>query len=413
MSVVPGTGASTGPAPQPDPVVPADGSPASADGDQVVGDRLATRLGRWRALLLALAVLLVVTVATMGLRTPGSDIPLAVDNHKHDGARALARVLAGYGVSVASMGSVDDAAAAGAQGATVVVVNAGALTDTQRRTLAGTGGDVVVLGTLYQDLDGLADALTSTGTSAAATTTLTPQCTDPDARAAAALSGSRGSVTIDTTAAPGATGCFPVSGGTYAYAVAPLDGGGTLRVVADATIAQNQNLTTAGNAALLIRAMGHHEQVVWLDGKHLASGSFFQSGMVPPWLPVLLLQLILAAGVLAVVDGRRFGRIVTEPLPVVVRAVETTVGRGRLYRSAKARGHAAQALRAGSALRLARRLGLPAGAGRDHLVHAVSAATSLPPEVIDRTLYGPPPTTDQRLADLAHQLDQLESEVHT
>ena len=44
---------------------------------------------------------------------------------------------------------------------------------------------------------------------------------------------------------------------------------------------------------------------------------------------------------------------------------------------------------------------------------AVSAATSLPPEVIDRTLYGPPPTTDQRLADLAHQLDQLESEVHT
>ena len=44
---------------------------------------------------------------------------------------------------------------------------------------------------------------------------------------------------------------------------------------------------------------------------------------------------------LALWRGRRLGPLVAEPLPVVVRAAETTEGRARLYRRARARGRAA------------------------------------------------------------------------
>ena len=39
--------------------------------------------------------------------------------------------------------------------------------------------------------------------------------------------------------------------------------------------------------------------------------------------------------------GRRLGPLVVEPLPVVVKAVESTQGRGRLYRRVRDRAHAA------------------------------------------------------------------------
>ena len=60
---------------------------------------------------------------------------------------------------------------------------------------------------------------------------------------------------------------------------------------------------------------------------------------------------------------RRLGRLVREPLPVVVRAVETTERRGRLYRRAGDRARAAAVLRLAPADRLARRLAVRRGAG--------------------------------------------------
>ena len=80
----------------------------------------------------------------------------------------------------------------------------------------------------------------------------------------------------------------------------------------------------------------------------------------------------LAVVLLALARGRRLGRLVREPLPVVVRAIETTESRGRLYRRAGDRGRAAQVLRAGTAARLSRRLAVPPGAAAASLVQAVS-----------------------------------------
>ena len=85
--------------------------------------------------------------------------------------------------------------------------------------------------------------------------------------AAATLRGSKGAVTVDGV--PGAVGCFPVKDGAYAYATAPLSSGAVLRVVADRGALTNARLATAGDAALGVRALGHHDRVVWLDAAHL------------------------------------------------------------------------------------------------------------------------------------------------
>ncbi|AMD86510.1 hypothetical protein AXF14_01470 [Actinomyces radicidentis] len=381
---------------------------AAPGADQVLGAPVRERLRRWRPFAIALAVLLVVALLTTWSRPETSSTPLATTNPGDDGAQALTALLRDEGVTVTTVSSVDDAVAASSEGAAVALVNAGSLSAADRERLAGAGGDVVVIGSTYQALTGLTH-LTSSGASASSSTPLEARCEDPDAVAAATLLGSRGSVATDGVR--GAVGCFPVAVGTYAYATAPLPSGAVLRVIADSAALTNARLATAGNAALGVRALGHHDRVVWLDGDHMEPPSLWDTTSVPPWTPVVLAQLGLVVLALALVRGRRMGPVVVEDLPVAVRATETTRGRGRLYRRAGDRAHAARVLRAGTATRLGRRLGVPAGAATDELVAAVARATGRPEPLVHEVLACDPPTDDRALADLAVQLDRLESEA--
>ena len=86
-------------------------------------------------------------------------------------------------------------------------------------------------------------------------------------------------------------------------------------------------------------------------------------------------------------------------------------GRGRLYRRAKDRDRAAESLRAATALRLVRKLGLPPGTERAAVARTAAQATGWPQRTVDKILRGPIPSNDRALADLAVQLDRLESEV--
>ncbi|HYN66579.1 MAG TPA: DUF4350 domain-containing protein, partial [Ornithinibacter sp.] len=114
---------------------------------------------------------------------------------------------------------------------------------------------------------------------------------------------------------------------------------------------------------------------------------------------------------LALARGRRLGRLVHEPLPVVVRAIETTESRGRLYRKAGDRTRAAAVLRAGSSERLVRRLAVGRGAGPAALVHAVTLSTGLRDTEVADILFGPAPPDDAALIHLAQQLTDLEERV--
>ena len=386
-------------------------------GDQVTGEPLTARLRRWRPFMLAMGVLLLVAVIGSLTQPRQSKTPYAINNPRSDGAQALARLLRHEGASVEDVRSPRAAVRAAQPGTTVALLNAGDLTQSERDELASTGADIVVIGALYQDLSGLSrsSGLTASGQSASTDTVLTAQCPDADATAAASVAGSRGSVQVDT--GTDAIACFPVAqpdpdGSVHAaYATTTTRGGGALRVIADATAVTNSRLAEEGHASLAVRALGRHQHVLWFDASQQEAPTVWDDVSMPRWMPVLMVQGAVIVLALAVVRGRRFGRIVVEDLPVVVRATETTRGRGRLYRRAGARDRAAETLRSATALRLSRRLGLPRAAERDAVAHAAARATGWPPRLVGDLLCGPVPSNDRALAGLAVQLDRLESEV--
>lgn len=389
----------------PGPAVQEGGAP-----DQVITERLGSRLRRWRPVALAMGLLLVVTLATMWMEPRTSSRPLAIDNPRADGTMALAELLRHEGITVSQAASTRETISSARPGMTVAVVSPSDLSPTQRQELAGSGADVVVIGSTYEDLSGLTQVQTS---GISTTTALEADCRDPDAQAAQSIASSKGSLGLEQ--APQAQGCFPVDDTRFSYVTEALPGGGTLRIFSDPRILTNSQLTKEGHAALGIRALGHHESLIWLDAAHAKdmTPTAWYAPTTPPWLAVLLVHLSLAVLVLAVVRGRRLGALIPERLPAVVRSTETTVARGRLYRSAADRERAASALRRGSAVRLSHTLGLGAGAGREALLEALTRATGMHRPVLDALLYGPVPANDQSLADLAVNLDNLESKAHS
>jgi hypothetical protein len=108
-------------------------------------------------------------------------------------------------------------------------------------------------------------------------------------------------------------------------------------------------------------------------------------------------------------QGRRLGRLVTEPLPVVVRSAETTLGRAALYRRARARGRAAQVLRAAAGRRIAVRCGLPRTAAPQVVAAVAAEQSGRSTDEVANLLSGPDPRDDDELVRLARALDSLES----
>jgi hypothetical protein len=131
----------------------------------------------------------------------------------------------------------------------------------------------------------------------------------------------------------------------------------------------------------------------------------------PTWLGAVLVLAGAAFLLFVLARGRRLGRLVPEPLPVVVRAGETTESRAELYRAARDRPRASAVLRRATATRLAARLGLPPSAPADVLVAAVAVATGTRTEDVRALLTGPVPTTDAELVALAQQLAHLEEKA--
>ncbi|WP_062298653.1 DUF4350 domain-containing protein [Demequina maris] len=374
------------------------------------------RLGIAAVVLLAGLVALLV----IGAR-PGDYTPLSTENSTPTGTRAVAQILRGHGVEVRQVDRLARSAVREPDATTVVIANASLLTGGQVRSLMDYPGDLVLLGES-------GDALAALGIDATEEPVLLPEtveagCADPDAQAA-------GTARVDVLglAADGAAAevCFTQRSGLSAFARVD-DGTRTVTAIASAELLTNARLDDAGHAALAIRALGRHPDAVWYvaDGFDPSLLTWAGSGggdvpteveatpdFLPPGTGTALYALALAALLAAVWRARRFGALVAEPLPVVVRASEATRGRARLYRRARATGRSAASLRAAAALRMGRRIGVGRTDGRDALVTAVARASGRPETDVDRLLYGPAPADDAALLTLISELDALESEVH-
>ncbi|WP_084077127.1 DUF4350 domain-containing protein [Demequina sp. NBRC 110057] len=379
---------------------------------------------RRRPVAIVAAILFVGLVAILVWSArPEDSTALSPDNPGTDGARAAAQILRDQGVEVrysTTLGSirVDDPAST-----TLVVAAPDSLRDHQIDALLAYPGDLVFLGTDDRVLTAAQTGMATAGVWGS-TTTVPAACEDPDALAAGQIE--VGPEAVAGSPSAGTTVCFLTGDGTAGYLDVERDAG-RMTMLASAQIVTNDRLDVAGNASLTLHTLGRHQTVEWYVAS-LADASVptWEGGqpvevpddvtLAPDYLPPGTLQaafaLALAVLVAALWRARRFGPLVREPLPVVVRASEATRGRARLYRRAGAAGRAGAALRAHAATRIGARLGVPRSASPDALVDAVARATGRRRDDVARVLYGPPPAGDAALMSLIAQLDALESEVH-
>lgn len=402
-------------------------APAVAEGSTaVMGDGTTARgraRARWRSARWPLAVLGVTALAAgiASLLEPTSDTdPYSPGNAGANGSRAVAEILRDRGVTVETADTTARVTALAGPGSTVLVVGTTLLTDDQLDRLVDTGADLVVIEPdLPRHVERLTGGALTTTYGRGAPTTRQPGCDDPTAVAAGALEVTGGVLAQDDRAVVCWTG--PDRDGAWGT-VSPGAGVGRVTVLGDPSTMTNERLDEGGNAALVLRTLGRHETLVWYTPSLTDSGQTggpaaggappTLSDLLPAWAGPVGLQLAVVLLTLVLWRARSLGPVVTEPLPVLVRAAETTTGRGRLYRRARSRGHAAAALRAGAARRCAARLGLPRSADAPAVVDALAHASGRPTEQVAALLYGPPPTDDDGLLRLARQLDELESEVH-
>jgi len=294
--------------------------------------------------------------------------------------------------------------------ATLVVVDAGRLSTEQfDRLLAARPAQIVLLAPTPRDL-----AVAVPGAHAAtlrAAAPLQPGCSDRRARSAGAIQLSAGELVYSADHAE--TTCY-ASGQGAALVSTTVD---DIPVILLAQAAENGVIAEAGNAALAMNVLGAQPRLVWLmataeaeptSGGGATAGA---TGLLPAWWPMLLLQVFIGLVVVALWRGRRFGPIITERLPVRIKASETVEGHGRLYHQRQARGAAAAALRRGTIARLNARFG--AANDPQALALLVAARTGRAVPDVARVLTGPTPTTDDELRDLKITLDELEQEART
>lgn len=324
------------------------------------------------------------------------------DSPGPDGTRALVQVLRSQGVEVTVARDRAAAEAALAPGDTLVLGPAAVLSDEALRAVAGGTDDVVLVDPGSRDLRLLLDGARPAGF--APSDPVAPDCADADATRAGAVA--PGAL---FTAPPGVTGCYPVGDG---YGLIVRD---TLAAVDGSELFTNAHLADGGNAALALGLMGRNAHLVWYlpspDDADAGTAVPTLGELTPPWVTPAIALLLCAAAVAAVWQGRRFGPLVAERLPVTVRASETMAGRARLYARSRDAAHTLDALRAGALDRIARLLGLGPAARAGEIADAVAERLGAPRDAVRGILIDSAPATDAQLVAASDRLRDLEAAV--
>lgn len=368
-----------------------------------------SRSTRRRALVVA-AVLLAGLGLLTALITPAtSRTYLDPDAATPGGTRALAELLRAQGATVQRTTDADRVLAA-STGTVVVVAYPELLGPDVLRDLQGAPFDVVLLGAPAQ----VPAYLGVSPLAAVDVTEREPQCgLRAAAQAGTALTGG---VTYVVASPPGLDGqvaaesCYPADGGVTVVQVT-TSSGHRHTVLGSAEFMTNDRLADVGNAALALNLVGTQREVLWWLPTPEFTGTQPLTSLLPDAVWPLLAALVVAVLVLAAWQGRRLGPVVVEPLPVAVRASETTEGRAAIYQRHHSREQAARHLRTRTHRLLLRRLGLPAGSSPDAVVTATAEVTGRREEELRRLLYGPAPRDDDTLVTLGQQLSDLEQEA--
>lgn len=390
-------------------------APASDDG-AATGPRAVLRRNRAFLLVVGLVVAGLVVLLLAGTRGAAPSDPLEPENPAPEGAQAVARVLADHGVQVTlARGESELLSAEVDQDTTLFVTSTeqlSARTTRQLRQVASGSGTLVLAGASPTTSRSL--RLGVHAVHATVPDTVSADCSDP------LLEGLELDVPPTTAYVPAEEArevetCFPVElSDSTAGLVTRVDGRPATYLVGAVALFSNGQVEEADDAAVALRLLGRHEKLVWYvaDFADVPAGDAGSlATMLPPWLGPATILVGLAVVATMFWRGRRLGPLVVEPLPVVVKAIESTASRGRLYSRARDRDHVARTLREATVLRLAEQLRLPREGDLGPLVTAVAERVGRPPTEVRGLLGAEPVPDDKALTLLAQKLAELEREV--
>ncbi|UOQ89790.1 hypothetical protein MUN74_02390 [Agromyces endophyticus] len=361
----------------------------------------------------ALVVLGVLAIALIGGTARGGGPRLGAENPAPEGAKALVAVLAGHGVETTVAATYERALEEAKTGATVLVYDELGVLSTDRYSKLGLYADrLVVVAPDFTALESLAPGVRLAGVAGGPIDDVA--CDVPTAVRAGSLSDDQRLFNVDEdAAADGWLGCF--RDGDHGYAVVTGESrGGEVALVGATTSFENGRITERGNAALAVGLTGASDRLVWYlpgptDAETEAAPTIAE--LTPGWVSPVLALAVVVTIVTGIWQGRRFGPLVAENLPVHVPAGETSEGRARLYARNAARAHALDQLRIGTIGRLAETLRLPRGLDVEQLAEAAAATTGRDPVAVRRLLVDDVPGGDAELVRLAGELTELEDDV--
>lgn len=354
--------------------------------------------------LIALALALALGVALWSSRDAETH-PDALDprNPAPEGGQAIARVLEDEGVDltiVRSAAALDEATVDGST--TVVVTSTEYLSPgtLERLRDKAAPGRLVLVEPSYVVLEEIDRSLDLTSVS------------DTKVRADCDLAVGGLTLEVDQLTAYRGDGqtCFRTGGGSVLVETDRLVLFGAGQALS------NDQVLRADNAAVGLRLLGATDRVVWYvpDLADPASDDAVTlTSLIPRWIGPGIWLGALAVIALILWRFRRLGPLSTEPLPVVVRAVETAHSRGRMYRRSGDRQHVARALRRAARADLAVRLGLDRRTPPGAVIEATALHLDARVEAIDALLNDDqfPPASDHDLVGLAQALTRLRREV--
>lgn len=370
------------------------------------------RRRRWVVLTILGILLAAGALVSWGGKVPPTTAAYDPDNPTYNGAQALARVLADHGLPVVVAHGEAELRGAHVDGATTVLVTA---TDELREsTIASLGAitrpaaRLVLVRPERRVVRALAPTVAMRDV-ARQGDALVSSCDTADVHPGERLSRSQSEYQHPSQTG----GCFVNDGYAVHLTLPASTGVAPLVLLGSTDLVTNDRVATDDNGAVMIRSVGHGSRVVWYvpDLRDLPpSSADSRDRLWPDWLGSMILLGCFALATVFWWRGRRLGRLVVEPLPVVIRAIETTESRGRLYRRARDTGRAAAVLRQASGRRLRTTLGLPTGAPDEAVIQAVSRTTGRPLDSVRSLLAGPAPVGDADLLALAAALAALEKE---
>ena len=371
------------------------------------------RAGVRRSLFWAVAgaFVLLVAIGVLSLIGVSGDAPrLSPANPAPDGAMAVAEVLAGQGIDVRPTDTLGDTIASTDDPANTTIVlfdEDGQLDDAQRQRLLDTGAHLVVLEPGFAELARFAPGVSPAGVPD--DDPLLAGCSLPAASKATTVSPGGLAYRAGASAELCLTSDSDTGADAHSYVRVETDG--TVVSIVGATDAlTNSAVTDLGNAAFALNLLGEADTLVWYRPSILdAAGETDPAALTPSWVTPTIALLILVAAAAALWRGRRFGPLVIENLPVVVRASETMEGRARLYEKGSARVRALDSLRMATISRLATRSGLPTTAHVEQVCLAVAVALRTDPAGIRSLLVDAIPETDAELVRLSDRLLALEA----